>query len=350
MRKWLLVFLTLATSLPVFPAGCATTTTPYPGYSKTGVLDRMGNSVKSGSQKITAMVSPKSKPGVDAEIQPTGGKPGPHVYVAAAQMSERAGNLPEAEIHYKKALEIDPNNLRALLGYAHLHDRQNDFEGATKLYQKALKKHPKEASAHNDIGLCYHRRAMLPEATRHLQRAVELQPDQKLYRDNLAAALVEQGKTSEALVQLTTAHGEAVGNYNLGYLLTQKKDNAGAMRHFRVALAKDPSLAAAQQWIATLSRQPQGFGPQGGPTLVGGSVPAAPPAQVNTNTSYAAPPTADANPQVAQVRTADNVPYVAQRPAAQSEARRMQFPQFHSPVDSAADAVPPLPDQMPVVR
>ena len=33
---------------------------------------------------------------------------------------------------------------------------------------------------------------------RSLQTAIELQPDRKLYRDNLAAVLVDQGKVEEA--------------------------------------------------------------------------------------------------------------------------------------------------------
>ena len=60
-----------------------------------------------------------------------------------------------------------------------------------------MKKHSKDASVHNDLGLCYHRRGMLPEATKALQKAVELKPDSKLYRNNLAAVYVDQGKNKE---------------------------------------------------------------------------------------------------------------------------------------------------------
>jgi tetratricopeptide (TPR) repeat protein len=103
------------------------------------------------------------------------------------------------------------------------------------------------------MGLCYQHHDMLPQAVKSLQRAVELSGDHKLYRNNLAAVYVDQGKTKEALAQLTIAHGEAVGHYNLAFLLVKKQDNAAALAHFRKAAEMDPALAAAQQWIAKLS-------------------------------------------------------------------------------------------------
>src|SRR5262249_5095535 len=153
--------------------------------------------------------------------------------VAIAEVNEHAGEYDVAETQYKKALDIDANNLEALLGYARLEDRRHNFDAAMKLYQRAMKKHSRDASVHNDMGLCYQHHEKLPEAAKSLQRAVELSPDRKLYRNNLAAIYVEQGKSTEALSQLTVAHGEAVANYNLAFLLMKKQNNAAALVHFR---------------------------------------------------------------------------------------------------------------------
>ena len=89
---------------------------------------------------------------------------------------------------------------------------------------------------------------------RNWRSAAELNADSKLYRNNLAAVYVDQGKYKEALKQLTMAHGEAVGHYNLGYYLTQKNQPELALAEFRQASEKDPNLAPAQQWIAKLSQ------------------------------------------------------------------------------------------------
>jgi Tfp pilus assembly protein PilF len=243
---------TVVTLSAVLAAGCATTTTRPTSLQTQSWTDKVGASVKSGTEKLSAALSPKP----DAPSQPgpaVDKKPGPAVFVAMAEVHERSGNIEEAETQLRKALAVDPNHLGALLAYAHLEDRQRNFEAATKYYQRALRKHPKNATVHNDMGLCFHRRGKLDDAAKALRQAVELEPHKKLYRDNLAAVLVDQGKTPEALTQLKAAHGEAVGNYNLGYLLVQKKDAAGALHHFQRAAQLDPSLTQAREWIAHLA-------------------------------------------------------------------------------------------------
>jgi tetratricopeptide (TPR) repeat protein len=244
--------LALAIALPA-TCGCSSTSKTVAQQQQPSFTDKVTASVKSGTSKMIAAVKPKSSSSKDMPMSPPSGKPGPAVVVAAAQMYESAGNHAEAEANYRKALDLDANDVDALVGYARLEDRQGNFEAAAKFYQRAIKKHPKDASVRNDLGLFYHRRGVLPEATRELKKAVELDPDNKLYRNNLAAAYVEQGKNRDALTHLTVAHGKSVGNYNLAYLLTQKQDNEGALKHFRAAAEADPKLAEAQDWIARLS-------------------------------------------------------------------------------------------------
>ncbi|MGE0693275.1 MAG: tetratricopeptide repeat protein [Pirellulales bacterium] len=214
---------------------------------------KMGAGFKSGTSKIAALVKPKPDPAMEAELQPDK-KPGPGVYVALAEMQESQGNVAEAEVQLRKALSLDPNHLGALLAYAHLEDRQRNFQAAMRYYNKALKKHGKDASVHNDMGLCYHRHSKLPEAAKALGTAVDLEPDKKLYRANLAAVLVDQGNTAAALTHLIEANGEPVGHYNLAYLLMQKGDKATALQHFQQAAQIDPTFAEAQHWVAQLSR------------------------------------------------------------------------------------------------
>ncbi|MBI3837356.1 MAG: tetratricopeptide repeat protein [Planctomycetia bacterium] len=299
------------------------------------------------------MLSPKPAWTRVEPAEPAHDKVGPNVFVAAAQISEQSGNAEAAEAQYQKALEIDPNHLGALLGYARLEDRQNNFDSAAKLYQKAMKRHPKEGSVHNDLGLCYHRRGMLPEAALSLQQAVDLQPKKKLYRDNLATVLVEQDKTPEALKQLIVAHGEAVGNYNLAYLLVQRHKNAAALEYFRKAAEKDPSLTAAQQWVATLS-SPAGkngsFGNGSGLAAGRGPSPLPPVATSNSAAFVAARVASDPN-GTARFAKAGGIGNIAedssQRVRPQFPTRGVQFPQVRRPDESAADAPAPLP-QSPI--
>lgn len=341
MGNKLFCSLALAASLPVFSAGCASTTVKQPGAQQNWMekaTSGVTGTVKSGSSRVAAALTPKREAATATTPAPNG-KPGPGVFVAMAQISERGENFDEAEAQYKKALDIDGNHLPALVGYAHLEDRRSHLESATRLYQKAAKKYPKEASVHNDLGLCYHRRGMLNDATKSLRRAVELKGDNKLYRNNLAAVYVEQGKRKEALEQLIAAHGEAAAHYNLGYLLAQKHDNATTLDHFRTAAAKDPSLVAAQQWIAKIQATDGPAGPRVGDVAVGtsGYGFSAPP-QYGPSGRFV-PPTASGDSN-----GAGNVSQASQYPTGgTADNRGLQYPSSRRQADPAGYAVPPTP-------
>jgi Tfp pilus assembly protein PilF len=179
--------------------------------------------------------------------------PGPDLYVATARAYEKSGDTGAAAVQYQKALDVDPSNLPALLGYAALHDGQREFGDADKFYQEAIKRHPKDAAVYNDRGLSYQRRGHLDEAARSLARAIELQPDKPLYRNNMATVLVAMHRSDEALTQLTAVHGPAAAHYNLAILLHRKANDQEAQYHFAQAAQIDPSLLAAREWAERLS-------------------------------------------------------------------------------------------------
>lgn len=347
MGKQLVYFLAIAATLPLLSGGCVTTTTK-PAAAQPTLMDKFSASVKSGSNKMAAAVAPAATTPAKPTA-PTNSKPGPNVFVAMAQAAERQGNLEEAEAKYKKALSVDPNHLGAMVGYAHLEDHRDHFDAATKLYQKAIKKYPKDPSLHNDLGLCDHRRGKLSDATKELQRAVELKGESKLYRDNLAAVYVEQGKNKEALAQLITAHGESIGHYNLAFLLVKKHDNAAALSHFKTAVAKDPSLGAAKQWIAKLSLADNEAEPRGDVRVAMNSTPqydaAMEPSGQNTSFAAAATAVAPQSNRVPQLVRTSSIASVPQSAGAKMDSRGVQFPQASRANDPPDDAIPPLPDQ-----
>ena len=262
-------FIAVALGLMLFQPGCSapSLSKPIPGaiapnatLAEPSMTSKVTGSIKKGAGAVAAFVTPKPSKGSDSPRKPI--KPDEQLYITMAQLQERAGQLDKAAAEYEKALKEVPNSLPALVGYAHLEDRRGDLEAATKLYQRATASHPKEVAPLNDLGLCFHRRGMLPDAARTLSRAVELRPDRQLYRNNLAIVLVDMGKIDDAMAQLTTAQGVAVAHYNVGCLLARKGNDRQAIEHFQKALAHDPSLAAAQDWIARLAPQAPAEGPQ----------------------------------------------------------------------------------------
>jgi Tfp pilus assembly protein PilF len=181
-------------------------------------------------------------------------QPTPELYIATAQLCESRGDFTAAATQYESALKQSPNNVPALLSYAHLMDHQGKLAEATKLYERAVKANPKEAAAYNDLGLCLARRGMAAEAQTNFAKAVQLQPDKQLYRNNYATLLVDQHKPDEALIQLKAVNSEAIANYDIGILLEQHQQNALAQAHFQRALELDPTFAEARQWCQQLAQ------------------------------------------------------------------------------------------------
>jgi Flp pilus assembly protein TadD len=180
-------------------------------------------------------------------------KTGPDLNVATARVYEKNGDFAGAAEQYDKALKADPNYLPALLGYAALHDHQKQYPDADTLYQEAIKQHPKDAAVYNDRGLSYQARGQLDEASRYFAKAIQLQPDKPLYRNNMAIVLVAMHRHDEALKELMAVHGPAVANYNLAILLHRKGLDQEAQYHFAQAAQIDPSMVAAKEWADRLS-------------------------------------------------------------------------------------------------
>jgi Flp pilus assembly protein TadD len=255
-------------------------------------------------------------------------KPSPELCMASAKLCESRGDFAGAVTQYEAALKDSPDNVPVLLSYAHLQDHQNKLAEATALYQRAVKANPKEASAFNDMGLCYARRGMATEALGAMGKATQLQPEKALYRNNLASVLVDQHRVDDALVQLRAVNNESVANYNLGILLEQRKQDTLAQTHFQRALELNPQFAEAQAWSDHLTKretaiaaaQQQQTQPGPGPEIKIANVPSSmqrpamsggvPSGAMNVQPAAQAgiPPMPDTAPRVA------NIPPTMQRP------------------------------------
>ncbi len=247
-----------------------------PSFFSMASLTRPFTAVGATIKKGAAAISPKDPVVVDNgdplrldNVTP----PDVSLYLSFARFAERAGSFDQAAEQYQKALDLEPNNLDAMMGMAHLRDRRSQFTEATVLYQRITEQYPQNAAAWNDLGLCLARRGMLGDSLGALQTAIRLDPAKPLYRNNIAKVLVEMGRNEDALSQLVAVHGPAVGAYNLGYMLQEGGQSAAAVQYFSQALAADPNLTAASQWLRRLQA-----GPAPGAMPAPGAVPAQSPA------------------------------------------------------------------------
>jgi len=179
-------------------------------------------------------------------------KIGPEVYVGAARLLENQGKYAEAEAKYREALRAAPSDLNSLVGLARLHDRQGESQKAIEVYHKVIQAHPNNGLVFNDLGLCYRRQRQLDKSLSAFRKAVDLQSDNAKYRNNLAAALIDAGRSDEAYHELAALNSPAVAHYNLAYLLQQRGLRADATRHLQEAIGIDPSLTPAHDMLAQL--------------------------------------------------------------------------------------------------
>ena len=111
------------------------------------------------------------------------------------------GMYDEAIAEYKKALEINPNDIAAHnnLGGAYSHKGMHDE--AIAEHKKALDINPNDAEAHNNLGGAYYEKGMYDEAIAEFKKALEINPNYADAHHNLAVVYYVKG---ELLTTCTT--------------------------------------------------------------------------------------------------------------------------------------------------
>lgn len=181
------------------------------------------------------------------------------LFVAAAEVSEKSGQIDQARHQYQYALSLSPDDAGALLTAAHMEDRQGNLRVAEHLYRRLVDVNPKDPTGFNDLGLCLARQGRLAESAEAIHLAVVLEPGKQRYRNNLATVFVEMHRDQEALQQLTAVHGPAIARFNLGHLLARRGRTEDAAAYFATVQNMDPGLAQAQSPATTLATAQPGI-------------------------------------------------------------------------------------------
>ncbi|WP_254506540.1 tetratricopeptide repeat protein [Anatilimnocola floriformis] len=126
-----------------------------------------------------------------------------------------AERWPEARAEYEKLLKKygEKQNAEtrqvvrsARMVLSNLALETNDFPQAVERLEQVLDEYPEDAGALNDLGYLWADRGLhLQRALLMTQRAVELEPENKSYRDSLGWALYRVGRFDEAVRELTSA-------------------------------------------------------------------------------------------------------------------------------------------------
>jgi tetratricopeptide (TPR) repeat protein len=115
---------------------------------------------------------------------------------------ERAGEWPQAEADFLRALELKPDQPLVLnyLGYSWVEQRTN-FERAREMIESAVEQRPEDGYITDSLGWVLYRVGKFEEAVPYLERAVELMPTDPIINDHLGDALWMVGRKREAAFQ-----------------------------------------------------------------------------------------------------------------------------------------------------
>jgi len=116
--------------------------------------------------------------------------------------NERLGNWPRAEMNFRMALDLSPNQPLILnyLGYS-LVEKNKKLEEARKMIEKAVAARPNSGFIIDSLGWSLFTLGKFEDAIQPMERAVELMPDDPIVNDHLGDVYWKVGRKREAKFQ-----------------------------------------------------------------------------------------------------------------------------------------------------
>ncbi len=168
------------------------------------------------------------------------------------------GKLKEAEISYSKAVKINPNFANAYFNLGNVLRDLGNLKEAELSYKKAIKIKPHFADAYSHLGNVLLDLGNLKEAELSTRRAIEINPNFAEAYNNLGNLLKDLGKLKEAELSQRKAiklnPDFAFAHYNLGISLKELGKLKEAEISQRKAIELNPNFAEAYSHLGNILR------------------------------------------------------------------------------------------------
>ncbi len=159
------------------------------------------------------------------------------------------GRPAEAIAQFETALQLAPNNADASLNLGNALMQVQRAPEAINYYETALRLKP-AADAHYNLGVALLDLERTAEATEHLQAAIKINPRLTAAHYQLGRAAEISGRPTQAeqhyLETLRLAPDHIAAHGKLGLLLARREQLASAAEHFRAVIRLQPRDADAQ--------------------------------------------------------------------------------------------------------
>jgi TolB-like protein/DNA-binding winged helix-turn-helix (wHTH) protein len=171
---------------------------------------------------------------------------------------------------FESALAKDPNSATALTGLAFSHlnevnmrwstERERQTELASRAIERAIELRPDDSVAFYGRALVLYIRGQVDDAARACERALELWPNQPMCLQRLGFFRLQQGRPAEVapLVQLAMrlnpldAIQSSFGHFYIGMALFHLHEDDKAYEEMQEAVASNPQNGFGWQWMAAI--------------------------------------------------------------------------------------------------
>lgn len=168
------------------------------------------------------------------------------LFLDALALQEK-GDLPQAEMLYRKALQLAPERPSIMNNLAVVYFELKKHAEAIALYEGLLRINPQDLQALLNLGNCQIESGLVAEALASYEKILKLQPDHVDALNNLGSALVKLQRPQEALSSLEHAlvinprHADALQNHGNALLALGRPGEA--LASYDRALALQPGRA-----------------------------------------------------------------------------------------------------------
>ena len=180
------------------------------------------------------------------------------VFTNYGVMCRDLGRLQEAELSYRKAIEIKPDFADAYYNLGSLLKDLGQLQEAEFSTRKAIELNPFSAIAHYNLGIILKDLGQLQEAEFSYRKAIEIKPDFASAHSNLGIILKDIGQLQEAelsyrkAIEINPEFLEA--HLNLGYVLRDLGKLQEAELSYRKAIEIKPDFAEAHSNLGYVLR------------------------------------------------------------------------------------------------
>jgi len=180
----------------------------------------------------------------------------PDAYCMLGQVFTLDGRLDEAVIQFQRALEINPNYVRAWSNLGSVRARQDRMGEATECFRKAVGIDPRDFRAWVDLGRALTLQARIAEAIPALENALRLRPADPGAHYLLAWTLVKADRLDEAALHydqvLRVKAMDPSVHFELGRVLARLGRRREAIAHLSEALRLHPDYPEARSELRKL--------------------------------------------------------------------------------------------------